>query len=69
MIAARDRLLGRERVTAELVRAGALPPHDLWPARGVAQLFALIARLGASGEWLELSRAALRDGWSSTLGA
>ncbi|MGO9976129.1 MAG: AarF/UbiB family protein [Solirubrobacteraceae bacterium] len=69
VIAARDRLLGRERVTAELVRAGALPPHDLWPVRGVAQLFALIARLGASGEWLELSRSALRDGWSSTLGA
>lgn len=51
-----DRVLG-------LLRAGALAPLDLWPARGVAQLFATLARVGASGEWSALARGALRDGW------
>jgi hypothetical protein len=40
-----------------------MPPEDLWPARAVAQLFAVIARTGATGDWLELTRTALRDGW------
>lgn len=62
--AARDRLLERPRALAELIGAGTLAPQDLWPARGVAQLFATIARVGATGPWLELVRAALRDGWA-----
>ena len=50
---------------AELILAGALPPEDLWPARGAAQLFSTIARIGATGAWRELARAAVRDGWNA----
>jgi predicted unusual protein kinase regulating ubiquinone biosynthesis (AarF/ABC1/UbiB family) len=67
VIRARDRLLERPEALAALLRAGALPPADVWPARGVAQLFGTIARVGATGSWLELSRAALRDGWNAAL--
>ncbi len=62
---ARDRLLGRPRELSELIAAGALPPEDLWPARGTLQLFASIARVGATGAWRELVRAALADGWEA----
>jgi ABC1 atypical kinase-like domain len=65
VIQARDRLRGREQELAALVTAGAIPPADLWPMRGAAQLFGVIARIGATGDWLELSRAALRDGWAA----
>jgi hypothetical protein len=65
VIAARDRLLDRPDPLLRLVLAGSLAPDDLWPARAVAQLFAVIARVGASGDWLELARAALRDGWDA----
>lgn len=60
---ARDRLLGRPEQLGELILAGNLPPEDLWPARGDLQLFATIARVGATGPWRELIRTALRDGW------
>jgi predicted unusual protein kinase regulating ubiquinone biosynthesis (AarF/ABC1/UbiB family) len=63
--AARRRLLKRPQPVVELVLAGALPPEDLWPARGLAQLFGTIARVGANGPWRELARAALRDGWDA----
>jgi hypothetical protein len=53
---------------AELVVAGRLAPADLWPARGLAQLFATIARVGATGRWRELARATLRDGWEAEAG-
>jgi len=62
--AARDRALARPDDLAALLVAGTLPPTDLWPARGVGQLFAVIARLGATGDWIALTRAALRDGWN-----
>jgi hypothetical protein len=65
VIAARDRLFERQDQLTELIGAGALPSEDLWPARSVAQLFSTIARVGASGPWLELCRAAVRDGWSA----
>jgi predicted unusual protein kinase regulating ubiquinone biosynthesis (AarF/ABC1/UbiB family) len=52
----------RNRALA-LVRSSALAPPDVWPARGVAQLFATIARVGASGDWSQLALRALRDGW------
>jgi hypothetical protein len=65
VIQARDRLRGREQQLAALVTTGAIPPADLWPMRGAAQLFGVIARMGATGDWLELSRAALRDGWAA----
>jgi hypothetical protein len=65
VIAARDRAFERDELP-ELMLAGALPPDDLWPARGAAQVFGVIARAGASGDWLELVRAAVRDGWDAS---
>ncbi len=55
--AAGRRLLQRPDAVVELVLAGSLPPQDLWPARGLAQLFGTIARVGATGPWRELARA------------
>lgn len=65
VVAARDRLLGRTSDLARLLGAGALPPEDLWPARAGAQLFGTIARVGATGDWLELVRDAARRGWDA----
>jgi hypothetical protein len=62
--AARDRLIDQPEAIVELILHGALPPQDLWPARGVAQLFATIARVGATGDWRELIGDALHDGWT-----
>jgi predicted unusual protein kinase regulating ubiquinone biosynthesis (AarF/ABC1/UbiB family) len=63
VIAARDRALDQPRALGELIGAGSLPPEDMWPARGIAQLFGSIARVGATGPWRELVRGALKDGW------
>jgi predicted unusual protein kinase regulating ubiquinone biosynthesis (AarF/ABC1/UbiB family) len=65
VIEVRDRLLSQPRALGELFTAGMLPRADMWPARGVAEVFATIARLGATGAWRELARAALRDGWAT----
>lgn len=65
VLAARDRLLEQPDVLLELVVFGALPAEDLWPARGIAQLFGTIAQAGgATGVWRELARASLKDGWT-----
>ena len=45
--------------------AGSLAPEDLWPARAAAQLFGMIARVGATAPWRELVRVALREGWDA----
>jgi predicted unusual protein kinase regulating ubiquinone biosynthesis (AarF/ABC1/UbiB family) len=66
VIGARDRLLDRPGPLLHLLLAGSLAPEDLWPARAVAQLFGVIAQIGASGDWVELARAALRDGWDGS---
>ena len=63
VVAARDRLFDDPRALVELILAGSVAPEDIWPARGVSQLFGTIARVGATGPWRELVRAALRDGW------
>ncbi len=63
VIAARDRARDQPRALSELIAAGSLPPEDMWPARGIAQLFGSIARVGATGPWRELVRDALKDGW------
>jgi predicted unusual protein kinase regulating ubiquinone biosynthesis (AarF/ABC1/UbiB family) len=63
VVQARDRMLDRPDQLGELILAGDLPPEDLWPARGDLQLFATIARIGATGAWRELVCTALRDGW------
>jgi predicted unusual protein kinase regulating ubiquinone biosynthesis (AarF/ABC1/UbiB family) len=64
VLAARDRLFDYPDGLAELIVAGTLPAEDLWPARSFAQLFATIARVGATGAWPELALAAVRDGWN-----
>jgi predicted unusual protein kinase regulating ubiquinone biosynthesis (AarF/ABC1/UbiB family) len=61
--AARDRLLERPDELLEIMTRGALPPIDVWPARGIAQTFSTIARVGATGPWMTLARDSLRDGW------
>jgi len=48
---------------AELIAHGSLAPADLWPARALLQMFATIARIGATGAWRELLRQALGEGW------
>lgn len=63
VVGVRDRALERPEPALALLFAGALPPQDIWPARGMAQLYGTIARVGARGDWLELARAAARDGW------
>jgi predicted unusual protein kinase regulating ubiquinone biosynthesis (AarF/ABC1/UbiB family) len=68
VVAARDRLFDRPDALVELILAGSLPPEDIWPVRAVGQLFASIARVGATGPWRELVRAALRDGWDAEVG-
>jgi predicted unusual protein kinase regulating ubiquinone biosynthesis (AarF/ABC1/UbiB family) len=65
VIAARDRLFDRPHELIELILGGSLPPQDMWPARGVAQLFGTIARVGATGPWRELVRSALKLGWDA----
>lgn len=67
VVAARDRLFDEPELLVQLISAGKLPPEDLWPARGLAQMFSTIARVGATGSWLELSRTTLRDGWDASL--
>lgn len=65
VLATRDRLMERPGAVASLIVAGRLAPEDLWPARGLGQLFGTIARIGADGAWRELARGALRDGWKT----
>jgi len=64
--AARDRVLAEPDALGVLLAAGTLPPHDLWPLRGLGQLFAVVARIGATGDWVSLARGALADGWDDT---
>ncbi len=61
--AGRDRLLDRPDDLFQILTHGALPPEDLWPTRGIAQTFSTVARVGATGEWLQIAHDALRDGW------
>lgn len=66
VIDARDRLGERPRELARLVATLVPAPGDVWPMRGVGQVFAAIARSGgATADWLSLARAALRDGWDA----
>jgi predicted unusual protein kinase regulating ubiquinone biosynthesis (AarF/ABC1/UbiB family) len=63
--AVRDRVLERPEAMLSLVAEGRLEPEDLWPMRGLGQLFALIARAGATAPWRELARLGLREGWDA----
>jgi predicted unusual protein kinase regulating ubiquinone biosynthesis (AarF/ABC1/UbiB family) len=67
VLTVRDRMNERADVLFPLLRAGALPPEDLWPARAVLQLLGTIARVGASGPWPELAQAAMREGWTAVV--
>lgn len=66
VLAARDRLIDEPDGVIELILHGAVPPQDLWPARGVVELFGTIARVGATGDWRDLIGTALHDGWATT---
>jgi hypothetical protein len=68
VLTVRDRLIDRLQVLAPLLRSGALPPEDLWPARAVLLLLGTIARVGATGTWPELALAAMREGWTAAVG-
>lgn len=63
----RDRVIERGPEVATVLRAGALPPEDVWPARAFAQLLGTIARVGATGAWAELAQAVMREGFSTPL--
>jgi hypothetical protein len=67
VVRARDRLFGEPEALARVISAAALPPEDLWPARAVGQLFSSVARVGATGPWLELCHAALGQGWDAPI--
>jgi hypothetical protein len=57
-----------EQVGADAVRlllGGGLDPLDLWPGRAIAQVFSVIARIGATAAWPERVQSALSDGWQS----
>jgi hypothetical protein len=69
LLAARNRLATRPDALERLVLKGSIAPEDLWPARAIAQLFAVIARIGATGAWLDLARSALSDGWDAAANA
>ncbi|HWF25635.1 MAG TPA: AarF/UbiB family protein [Solirubrobacteraceae bacterium] len=69
VLAARGRLAACPDALERLALTGSIAPEDLWPARAIGQLFAVIARLGATGDWLELARAALNDGWDAAANA
>ena len=63
--AVRDRVLERPEAMLPLLGDGRLEPEDLWPARGLGQLFALIARAGATAPWRDLVQLGLREGWDA----
>ncbi|MBV9312091.1 MAG: hypothetical protein JOZ73_14780 [Solirubrobacterales bacterium] len=68
VLAVRDRLLSRLADVLELMLAGKVLPEDLWPLRGAGQVFATVARVGATGAWRELALGAMRDGWDAKVG-
>lgn len=67
VVALGKRLAQRPQDALELLLAGGLPPEDLWPLRGIGQAFGTVAQVGGTGDWLELVRAALRDGWDPSV--
>ncbi|HET9719010.1 MAG TPA: AarF/UbiB family protein [Solirubrobacteraceae bacterium] len=66
VVAVGRRAAGLPDTATELAMQGGLPPEDLWPLRGAALAFGTVARLGADGDWLELTVRALREGWQAT---
>jgi hypothetical protein len=63
-----DRLFAGGEVLDRLLRAGRMPPSELWPARGVAAALGTIARLGVRADWPRLVRDALARGWEAAGG-
>ena len=59
------RAAGQPEDAVEIAMQDGLPPEDLWPLRGAGLAFGTIAQTGASGDWLELTLRALRDGWDA----
>jgi predicted unusual protein kinase regulating ubiquinone biosynthesis (AarF/ABC1/UbiB family) len=67
VVAIGHRAAGVPEAMVDLATRGTLPPEDLWPLRGAALAFGTIARVGAEGDWLELTLRALRDGWDAVV--
>lgn len=65
VVAMGRRAAGLPDTTVDLIMQGSLPPEDLWPLRAAALAFGTIARVGAEGDWLELTLRGLRDGWDA----
>jgi hypothetical protein len=65
VVAIGRRAAGLPEATVDLAMRGSVAPEDLWPLRGAALAFGTIARVGAEGDWLELTLRALRDGWNA----
>lgn len=59
------RIGDRPQEALDILLAGSIDPEDLWPLRGVGLAFAAAARAGVTGAWLDLTLAALRDGWDA----
>ena len=53
------RIILRRDPLIDLLRTSAPATVDIWPTRGVAQLFATIARIGATHDWSDLAVRAL----------
>jgi predicted unusual protein kinase regulating ubiquinone biosynthesis (AarF/ABC1/UbiB family) len=58
-----ERTLASEDELVALALRGSVAPEDLWPLRMLGTLFAELAKLGATADWVQLAREALRDGW------
>lgn len=67
VVSAVDRLLAEPRELTGLMFWLRPAAEDFWPLRGLAQLFGTLARVGATGPWLELARRGLREGWEARL--
>ena len=56
-------VVGREDELLALALGLAVPVEDLWPARMIGQLCAVLSLLGVQADWLALARSALAEGW------
>jgi predicted unusual protein kinase regulating ubiquinone biosynthesis (AarF/ABC1/UbiB family) len=59
-----DRALDRLDELFPIAQRATPDPVDLWPARMIGQLIALLASLGATEDWGALALEALGEGWS-----
>ena len=63
--AAAERMRPERDALLRFATRGRVAPEDLWPLRMLGGLGASLAQIGATADWPELARDALRDGWSA----